>query len=56
MDDETKRAIALFRFGVLGPLVSARLDHGDRKTYFTDAAARTHLATSARRPQISLHA
>ena len=29
MNDETKEAIALFRFGVLGPLVSARLEHGD---------------------------
>ena len=48
MDDETKRAIALFRFGVLGPLVSARLDHGDRKTYFTDAAARTHVMPDGR--------
>jgi putative transposase len=48
MDDETKRAIALFRFGVLGPLVSARLDHGDRKSYFTDAAARTHVAPDGR--------
>jgi hypothetical protein len=26
MDDEAKRAIALFRLGVLGPLVSARLE------------------------------
>jgi transposase InsO family protein len=44
MDDDTRRAIALFRFGVLGPLVSARLEHGDRKTYFEEAAARTHVA------------
>lgn len=28
MDDDAKRAIALFRLGVLGPLVSARLEHG----------------------------
>lgn len=48
MDDDTKRAIALFRFGVLGPLVSARLDHGDRKTYFTEAAARTHMEPGGR--------
>ena len=44
MDDDTRRAIALFRFGVLGPLVSARLEHGDRKAYFEEAAARTHIA------------
>jgi putative transposase len=29
MDDKTKRDIALFRVSVLGPLVGARLDHGD---------------------------
>lgn len=44
MDDDTRRAIALFRVGVLGPLVSARLEHGDRKAYFEEAAARTHIA------------
>ncbi len=43
MDDDTKRAIALFRFGVLGPLVSARLEHGDRTAYFVEAAARRHV-------------
>lgn len=43
MDDELRRAIALFRFGVLGPLVSARLEHGDRAAYFTEAASRSHL-------------
>jgi putative transposase len=29
MDDKTKQDIALFRISVLGPLVGARLDHGD---------------------------
>ena len=43
MDDDEKRAIALFRFGVLGPLVSARLEHGDRAAYFAEAAARRHV-------------
>lgn len=43
MDDETKRAIALFRLGVLGPLVSARLEHGDRTAYFIEAASRHHV-------------
>ena len=42
MDDQTKRAIALWRVGVLGPLVSARMSHGDRQAYFESAAARTH--------------
>lgn len=43
MDDNERRAIALFRFGVLGPLVSARLDHGDRAAYFAEAAVRSHI-------------
>ncbi len=43
MDDEAKRAIALFRIGVLGPLVSARLEHGDRTAYFIEAASRRHV-------------
>jgi len=43
MEDDEKRAIALFRFGVLGPLVSARLEHGDRAAYFAEAAGRRHV-------------
>ena|SRR5215208_1047498 len=43
MDDDTRRAIGLFRFGVLGPLVSAQLKHGDRTAYFAKAAARRHV-------------
>jgi hypothetical protein len=42
MEDDDRQAIALWRFGVLGPLVSARLEHGDRRGYFQQAAARTH--------------
>jgi hypothetical protein len=42
MDEETKRKIALWRFGVLGPLVSARLEHGDRITGFMEAARRIY--------------
>jgi hypothetical protein len=42
MDDANKQAIALWRLGVLGPLVSARLEHGDRLAYFKQTAARTH--------------
>jgi transposase InsO family protein len=42
MDDAEKEAIALWRLGVLGPLMSARLEHGDRRSYFEQAAARTH--------------
>ncbi len=53
MDDDTRRAIALFRFGVLGPLVSARLDHGDRRAYFIEAAARTHQLPDGRFVRLS---
>jgi transposase InsO family protein len=42
MGDKDKHVIALFRFGVLGPLVSARLLHGDRQAHFATIAARVH--------------
>jgi hypothetical protein len=40
MDDKTKRAVALWRLGVLGALVSARLEHGDRRQLFSEIAGR----------------
>jgi transposase InsO family protein len=42
MTPEDKQAVALWRLGVLGPLISARLEHGDRRRYFAEAAARIH--------------
>ena len=42
MDDDRKERIALWRLGVLGPLISARLEHGDRRAYFELAAERVH--------------
>lgn len=42
MDDDDRRALALWRVGVLGPLISARLEHGDRTALFHAAAARHH--------------
>ena len=42
MDEDTRRAIALWRIGVLGPLISARLSHGDRSFYFQQTASRMH--------------
>lgn len=42
MDDDERQRIALWRFGVLGPLVSARLEHGDRRAWFGAAAERVH--------------
>ncbi|HVR72817.1 MAG TPA: DDE-type integrase/transposase/recombinase [Planctomycetota bacterium] len=35
---------ALWRFSILGPLVSARLEHGDRRALFEEIARRTHIA------------
>jgi putative transposase len=40
MRHEAKEKIALWRLGVLGPLISARLEHGDRHRYLEEAAAR----------------
>src|SRR5690606_33787011 len=42
MTTDERQKIALWRMGVLGPLVSARLRHGDRRTYFRMAADRVH--------------
>jgi putative transposase len=53
MDDETKRRIALWRFGVLGPLVSARLEHGDRAAWFREAAERVHQLPDGRVVKLS---
>jgi len=40
-DDPTRWA--LWRFSVLGPLVSARLEHGERRALFRSLAERTHI-------------
>ncbi|MGA7924530.1 MAG: helix-turn-helix domain-containing protein [Candidatus Sulfotelmatobacter sp.] len=40
MRHDEKEKIALWRLGVLGPLISARLEHGDRRRYLEEAAAR----------------
>ena len=42
MDDDERQRIALWRLGVLGPLMSARLKHGDVSAYIRQAAARLH--------------
>jgi transposase InsO family protein len=42
MDEDERQKLALWRLGVLGPLISARLGHGDRRAYFELAAARVH--------------
>ena len=42
MDDQQRTAIALWRIGVLGALVSAELEHGDLKKLCEEAAARSY--------------
>ncbi len=42
MEKDRKEKVALWRLGVLGPLISARLEHGDRAQYYALAAERVH--------------
>jgi hypothetical protein len=49
MDDETQRAIALFRFGVLGPLVSARSSTAIAPRISRMQARRDYVAPDGRR-------
>lgn len=53
MRHDDKQAIALWRLGVLGPLTSARLEHGDRRRYLDEAAARTHERPDGTRVRLS---
>jgi transposase InsO family protein len=53
MDMGRRRSVALFRFGVLGALVSARLEHGDRKALFAQAAEREWVTPDGRIERIS---
>lgn len=53
MKHDDKQAAALWRLGVLGPLVSARLEHGDRRRYLDEAAQRTHERPDGRRVRLS---
>ena len=53
MKHDDKQAVALWRLGVLGPLISARLEHGDRRHYFREAAARVQERPDGRRVRIS---
>lgn len=41
-DSDRREDWALWRFSVLGPLVSARLEHGDRRALLKEASARVH--------------
>ena len=42
MNDDKRRKMALWRYALLGPLVSARLEHGDRQALLATAAARVY--------------
>jgi putative transposase len=53
MDDKAKRDLALWRLGVLGALVSARLEHGDRRQLFQEIAARVHQMPDGRVVELS---
>ena len=41
MDKKAREEVALFRVAVLGPLVGARLEHGDLAAYCREAASRS---------------
>ena len=53
MDDDPTRTIALWKLSVLGPLISVRLEHGDRLALLLEAAARTHQRPDGRLVQLS---
>ena len=44
IDPDDRTRWALWRFSILGPLVSARLEHGDRQGFLRDISLRTHIA------------
>ena len=51
--DNDELDIALWRLSVLGPLVSARLEHGDRLAWFNQAAERLHQRPDGRQVTLS---
>lgn len=55
MDDESRQQIALWRLAVLGPLMSARLEHGDVRAYVRQAAARRHRMPDGTEVHLSEH-
>ncbi len=50
---ESNHEIALWRLGILGPLISARLEHGDRRAYFEEAAQRMYQRPDGRFVHVS---
>ena len=53
MDEEERREEAIWRATVLGPLVSARLEHGDVRRLCEEAAARLLERLDGRAEKIS---
>ncbi len=55
MDDpeDPKVTIALWKLSVLGPLISVRLEHGDRLALLIEAAERTHQRPDGRLVRLS---
>ena len=53
MDETDRKKQALWRLSVLGPLISCRLSHGDRRQLFAEAAARVHQQPDGRLVELS---
>lgn len=53
MADEQRKQVALFRLSVLGPLISAHLEHGDRSRWFEEAAQRRYDCPDGRLVRLS---
>lgn len=53
MDPNRRRELALWRLNILGPLVSARLEHGDKHALLEAAASRTYEAPDGRRARFT---
>lgn len=53
MNDDERTRLALWRYAILGPLVSVRLEHGDLRERLHDAAAQHYLHPEGRLVRIS---
>jgi transposase InsO family protein len=53
MNEDRRHEIALWRFGVLGPLVSAELSHGDLRSLCKEAAQRCYRRPDGRTVRLS---
>lgn len=53
MNEDDRNRIALWRLSVLGPLISAHLEHGDRTDHFRRAVQLTYALPDGRRVRLS---